>query len=89
LCHDKLDILSLKTRLIDFLAIILLLLNSFGSRSIVGMVVTLVGVVMSFVGVVVTCVRVSSSEVLGSGGLSLLVKILNLGLSKDATEWEY
>jgi nitrogen fixation/metabolism regulation signal transduction histidine kinase len=84
--HDQLDVLILKTRSIDLLSIVLI---------IVLLVITLIDC-LSFsivMGVIVARVVVSgvvmlllSSELLGSGSLSLGVEILDLGLTEDTLQ---
>jgi hypothetical protein len=75
--HDELDVLGLKTGVIDLLAVILLLL---GLGALDGLALgTLGGVVVA--GVVVGRLV---GELLGSLGLSLGVEVLNLGLTEDA-----
>ena len=76
--HDKLDVLGLKTGVVDLFAIILffllLLLNGLALAVVV--VVVMAGVVVSSV--------FSIGELLGSGSLSLGVQVLNLSLAEDA-----
>ena len=76
--HNQFDVLSLKTRLIDLLAIILFLLLL--GLSLGGLALAVV------VLVVVTSVLVGSSlsKLLGSGSLSGGVQVLDLGLTEDA-----
>lgn len=76
--HNELDVLGLKTGVVDLFAIILffllLLLNSLALAVVV--VVVMAGVVVSSV--------LSVGELLGCGSLSLGVQVLNLSLAEDA-----
>ena len=82
MCHDELNILGLKARLVNLLTIILLLF----------LLILLRGLALAedlLLGVVVTGVVTGSlggSELLGSGGLGLGVQVLNLGLTEDAAK---
>jgi len=83
--HDQLDILVLKTRSIDFLSVVLivvlLVIASVNSLALAVVAVIVTRVVMSSV-----VVRFSSSKLLGSGSLSLGVQILDLGLAENAAQ---
>lgn len=84
--HDQLDVLSLKTSLIDLLAIVLFFLLLLLGLKIDGLALAVVVVVV----VVVTGVLTGSlggSELLGGGSLGLGVQVLNLGLAEDA-KWK-
>lgn len=75
--HDELDVLGLKTGVVDLLTVILLLLL-LGLTSLDG---------LALVTVVVTGVVTGSlllGESLGGGSLGLGVEVLNLGLTEDA-----
>ena len=76
--HDELDVLGLKTGVIDLLTVILLLLLGLGTLD--GLALGALG------GVVVTGVVVGRlvGELLSSLGLGLGVEVLNLGLTEDA-----
>jgi hypothetical protein len=79
LCHDELDVLGLKTSVVDLLAVVLFLLN---------LLLALNGLALvAIVGVVVAGVVVGGllGELLGGGCLSLGVEVLDLGLTEDAT----
>ena len=76
--HDKLNVLGLKTGLVDLLTVILLFLLLLGTLDGLALV-TLGGVVVA--GVVVGGL---AGELLGSLGLGLGVEVLNLGLTEDA-----
>jgi hypothetical protein len=87
LSHDQLDILVLKTRGVDFLSIILIivllvitLIDSF-ALSVVMSSVIMSRVVMS--GVIVLLL---SRKLLGSRCLSLGIEILDLGLTENTAE---
>jgi hypothetical protein len=84
--HDQLNILVLKTRSINLLSIIfvLILLVITGINSLALSVSVVVIVIMARVIVSGVVVSLSSSELLGSRSLSLGVKVLNLGLTEDA-----
>ena len=82
LLHDKLDVLGLKTRVIDLLTVILLLLDLLLDLLLLAVSVVVV-VVVVVAGVVVTLL-LSLGELLGGGSLSLGVQVLNLGLTEDA-----
>lgn len=79
--HDKFNVLSLETSVVDFLAIILFFFLL--SLGLGGLALTLVGVVVTGV-----CVRASGSlgggELLGSVDLGLSVQVFNLGFTEDA-----
>ena len=74
--HDKLNVLGLKTGLVDLLTVILLFLLLLG-LNLGGL--ALVGVVVG-----VLSGTLLLGELLGSGGLGLRVQVLNLGLTEDA-----
>lgn len=76
--HDELDVLGLKTGVIDLLTVILLLLLGLGTLDGLGL--------GALGGVVVTGVVVGRlvGELLSSLGLGLGVEVLNLGLTEDA-----
>jgi hypothetical protein len=76
--HDELDVLGLKTGVIDLLTVILLLLLGLGTLDSLALG-TLGGVVVA--GVVVGRLV---GELLSSLSLSLGVEVLNLGLTEDA-----
>ena len=76
--HDELDVLGLKTGVIDLLTVILLLLLGLGTLDSLALD-TLGGVVVA--GVVVGRLV---GELLSSLSLSLGVEVLNLGLTEDA-----
>jgi hypothetical protein len=80
LCHDELNILGLKTSLVNFLTIILLLLLLILHRGLALAEDLLLVVVVT--GVVAGSLR--GSELLSGGGLGLGVQVLNLGLTEDA-----
>ena len=80
--HDKLDVLILKTGGIDLLLILLLDLLVLSTLSSLAVIV---GVIVTGV-VVASVVVLGSSELLGRRSLSLGVKVLNLGLTEDATD---
>ena len=82
LLHDKLDVLGLKTRVIDLLTVILLLLGLLLDLLLLAVSVVVV-VVVVVAGVVVTLL-LSLGELLGGGSLSLGVQVLDLGLTEDA-----
>lgn len=70
LLHDKLDVLGLKTRVIDLLTVILLLLGLLLDLALALVVSVVVVVVVVVAGVVVTLL-LSLGELLGGGSLSL------------------
>lgn len=74
--HDKLNVLGLKTGLVDLLTVILLFLLLLG-LNLGGL--ALVGVVVG-----VLSGTLLLGELLGSGSLGLRVQVLNLGLTEDA-----
>lgn len=78
--HDKLNILSLETSVVNLLPVILLLLSWFAGALLNGLpLVSAVG------GVVVRgLVGGLRGELLGGGSLSLNVEVLNFGLAEDA-----
>jgi hypothetical protein len=82
LSHDELNVLRLKTCVIDFFAIVFLLLGS-----LLGVAFDSLALVIVVVVVVVTLVCRLSCELLCRRCLSLRVKVLNLGLTKDAVKW--
>ena len=85
LSHDKVDILSLKARLIDLLTIILLLLLLLlGAEVGDGLLSLTVVVVVVMVVTGVLTGSLSGSELLSGGSLSLGVQVLNLSLTEDA-----
>lgn len=79
LSHHKLDVLRLKTGVVDFLTIVLLLLSllriALNGLALVG---TLGGVIVA------SLVGRLRSELLSGGGLSLGVEVLDLSLTEDA-----
>ena len=79
--HDELDVLGLKTGVIDLLTVILLLLLGLGTLDGLAL-----GALGALGGVVVTGVVVGRlvGELLSSLGLGLGVEVLNLGLTEDA-----
>lgn len=78
--HDELDVLSLKSSVVNLLTIVLLLLGRLAGALLNGL--ALVGTLgRVVVGSLVSGLR---GELLGSGGLSLNVEVLNLGLTEDA-----
>lgn len=82
LSHDELDVLGLEASLIDLLTIILFLLLlglGLGGLALAVVVVVVVTGVLASGGL-------SGSQLLGSGGLSLGVQVLDLGLTEDAVE---
>lgn len=76
--HDKLDVLGLKTGVVDLLTIVLLLLLGLSTSD--GLALVALG------GVVVASVLVGGlgGELLGSLGLGLGVEVLDLSLTEDA-----
>ena len=84
LLHDKLDVLGLKTRVIDLLTVILLLLGLLLDLLLLAVSVVVVVVVIVVVAGVVVTLLLSLGELLGGGSLSLGVQVLNLGLTEDA-----
>jgi hypothetical protein len=76
--HHKLDIFALQAALIDFLAVILLLLFLLGFSRVNGLALAVV--VASVFG------GFCGSELLGGGGLRLGVEVLDLGFTEDAVE---
>lgn len=84
LSHDELNVLGLEAGVVNLLAIILfLLLLGLGLRGLALAVVVVVVVIVTGVGVTVAG-GLGGSQLLGSGGLSLGVQVLNLGLTEDA-----
>lgn len=82
LSHDELNVLGLEASLIDLLAIILFLLLlglGLGGLALAVVVVVVVTGVLASGGL-------SSSQLLSSGGLSLGVQVLDLGLTEDAVD---
>lgn len=77
--HDELNVLGLQTRLINLLAVVLILvLLGFGLRSLaLALSVVVTGVVSGTSGL-------GSSELLSSTDLRLSVQVLDLGLTEDA-----
>jgi hypothetical protein len=82
LLHDQLDILSLQPGLINLLAVVILLLL-LGLDSLRSLALTLGAVVVT--GVVVTS-SLSVGELSSGGLLGLRVQVLDLSLTKDATQ---
>ena len=81
LLHDKLDVLGLKTRVIDLLTVVLLLDLLL---DLLLLAVSVVVVVVVVVAGVVVALLLSLGELLGGGSLSLGVQVLDLGLTEDA-----
>jgi hypothetical protein len=80
LLHDQLNVLGLKTRVVDFFVVIfVLLLLVLGSLPLAVVVIVIVVVAR-----VIVRTSLGGGELLGSGGLGLRVQILNLGLAEDA-----
>lgn len=75
LLHDKLNVLALKALLVDFLIVVVVII-----------LLRVAGVNGLALAMVVTCVRVLLllDDLLGCGGLSLGVEVLDLGLAEDA-----
>jgi hypothetical protein len=81
--HDQFDILILKTLGIDLFSIVFVIVFLV-ITSVDGLTLTMV-VVVVMAGVIVSSVVVGlGSDLLGSGSLSLRVKVLNLGLTENA-----
>jgi hypothetical protein len=78
LLHDELNILALKTLLVNLLSIIIVILVLLGVAAVDGLALA---VVVAGVGV---CL--SLDDLLGGGGLSLGVEVLDLGLAEDAVD---
>lgn len=83
LLHDELDVLGLETRVVDLLAIILVLLGLL-LDSLLGVAVVMVVVVVVVVAGVVVTLLLGLSQLLGGGRLGLRVQVLDLGLTEDA-----
>lgn len=84
LCHNKLNILVLETFSIDFLSIVLIIiLLVVTSLDCLTLAVRVGGVVVTSVIVSGVIMLILGSELLSSRSLSLRVKVLNLGLTKD------
>lgn len=76
LLHDELDVLALKSLFVNLLSIIIVILVLLGVAAINGLTLA---VVVAGVGV---CLGLDN--LLGGGGLSLGVEVLDLGLAEDA-----
>lgn len=83
LLHDELNVLGLKTRVIDLLVVILFLLVLLLALNSLALALVVMVVVVIVAGVVVGSL-LSLGELLGSGSLGLGVQVLNLGLTEDA-----
>jgi hypothetical protein len=85
LLHDELNVLGLKTRVIDLLLVFLVFLLLFVVVLLVldGLALALVVMVVVVAGVVVRS-GLSLGELLGSGSLGLGVQVLDLGLTENA-----
>ena len=82
--HDELDVLGLKTGVIDLLTVILLLLGLLLDLLLLAVSVGVVVVVIVVVAGVAVTLLLSLGELLGGGSLSLGVEVLDLGLTEDA-----
>lgn len=78
--HDELNVLVLDALGVHLLAVVLLLLGSLVGAG----VGTLDGLAAGLAVVVAGVVVLSGGELLGSGGLSRGVEVLDLGLTEDA-----
>lgn len=89
--HDELNVLGLKTGVIDLLLVVLLLIVLLLLGSLNGLALAVVVTLVVVAGVVVTG-SLLSGKLLGSVGLRSGVQVLDLSLAEDAarlsvTQW--